>query len=266
MPPRTPTPRCAWCDVTRAELESARQSALYDRRRGAARRRSSARWRPPASRSIPRALDGSRAEVEPHVGAPAGRDLRIRRRDVQHRVAAATRRDPLRETRLAGRRGERRPAGRPASRCCTAWRASTRSARRCSSIARSPSSRTPTSTCIPGLVDPRDGRVHTVFNQTATATGRLSSTNPNLQNIPVRGELGRRIRKRVRRAGRRPAAARGRLQPDRTAHHGAPVGRRGDARGVPARRRHPRLHGARHLRRRRRGHADGQPAPHGEVA
>jgi DNA polymerase-1 len=48
---------------------------------------------------------------------------------------------------------------------------------------------------IPQLVDPRDGRLHTVFNQTATATGRLSSTNPNLQNIPVRGELGRRIRR-----------------------------------------------------------------------
>jgi DNA polymerase-1 len=48
---------------------------------------------------------------------------------------------------------------------------------------------------IPGLVDARDGRLHTEFNQTATATGRLSSTNPNLQNIPVRGELGRRIRK-----------------------------------------------------------------------
>ncbi len=40
-----------------------------------------------------------------------------------------------------------------------------------------------------------DGRLRTIFNQTATATGRLSSTNPNLQNIPVRGELGRRIRK-----------------------------------------------------------------------
>jgi DNA polymerase-1 len=48
---------------------------------------------------------------------------------------------------------------------------------------------------IPALVDARDGRLRTAFNQTATATGRLSSTNPNLQNIPVRSELGRRIRR-----------------------------------------------------------------------
>jgi DNA polymerase-1 len=47
---------------------------------------------------------------------------------------------------------------------------------------------------IPKLVG-NDGRLRTVFNQTATATGRLSSTNPNLQNIPVRTELGRRVRR-----------------------------------------------------------------------
>jgi DNA polymerase-1 len=47
---------------------------------------------------------------------------------------------------------------------------------------------------IPKLLDPT-GRLHTSFNQTSTATGRLSSTNPNLQNIPVRTELGRRVRR-----------------------------------------------------------------------
>jgi DNA polymerase-1 len=48
---------------------------------------------------------------------------------------------------------------------------------------------------LPPLVNPATGRVHTTFNQVAAATGRLSSVNPNLQNIPVRGELGRQIRK-----------------------------------------------------------------------
>ena len=46
---------------------------------------------------------------------------------------------------------------------------------------------------LPKLAD-ADGRIHTTFNQTATATGRLSSSNPNLQNIPVRGPLGTRMR------------------------------------------------------------------------
>ncbi|MBI4242034.1 MAG: DNA polymerase I, partial [Candidatus Rokubacteria bacterium] len=47
---------------------------------------------------------------------------------------------------------------------------------------------------LPGLIHPATGRIHTSFNQLVTATGRLSSSEPNLQNIPVRTELGRRIR------------------------------------------------------------------------
>jgi len=47
---------------------------------------------------------------------------------------------------------------------------------------------------LPTLVDAQTGRVHTTFNAASTATGRLSSTNPNLQNIPIRTELGREIR------------------------------------------------------------------------
>ncbi len=47
---------------------------------------------------------------------------------------------------------------------------------------------------LPDLIDPGTGRVHTTFNQAATTTGRLSSTNPNLQNIPIRTEIGRPVR------------------------------------------------------------------------
>jgi DNA polymerase-1 len=48
---------------------------------------------------------------------------------------------------------------------------------------------------LPKLINPRTGRIHTSFNQAVTATGRLSSTDPNLQNIPVREERGRELRK-----------------------------------------------------------------------
>ena len=81
---------------------------------------------------------------------------------------------------------------------------------------------------LPQLVNPETGRIHTCFNQAVAATGRLSSSDPNLQNIPIRTELGREIRARVhRRAG--PRADLRRLLADRAARARAPVGRRGAA-------------------------------------
>ena len=85
---------------------------------------------------------------------------------------------------------------------------------------------------LPQLVHPETGRVHTCFNQAVAATGRLSSSDPNLQNIPIRTELGREIRRAfIADPGSR--ADFGRLLADRAAGAGAPRGRRGAHRGVP---------------------------------
>ena len=76
---------------------------------------------------------------------------------------------------------------------------------------------------LPSLLSPVDGRLHTTFNQAVAATGRLSTSNPNLQAIPVRTELGRQIRSAfVAEEGHRLVSSR--LQPGGAAHSRARVG------------------------------------------
>ena len=100
---------------------------------------------------------------------------------------------------------------------------------------------------LPQMVHPQTGRVHTCFNQAVAATGRLSSSDPNLQNIPIRTELGREIRRAfVAEPGSRARLRR--LLADRAPRARAPLRRRVAHRRVPARRRHPRSDGAQGVR------------------
>ena len=93
-----------------------------------------------------------------------------------------------------------------------------------------------------------DGRIHTTYAQTIAATGRLSSNDPNLQNIPIRTASGRRIREAFCVGEGFETLRDGRLQPDRDAHHGAPVGGRRPDRGVQLRRGLPHRHGGEGVR------------------
>ncbi len=107
---------------------------------------------------------------------------------------------------------------------------------------------------LPTMVNPETGRIYTSFNQTVAATGRLSSSDPNLQNIPIRSTLGRQIRK-----GFIPAE--GCLfvsadYADRASRPRAPLGRSGIRRGVPGQRRHPPGDSGENLRGRSR---EGEP-------
>ena len=115
---------------------------------------------------------------------------------------------------------------------------------------------------LPLDIDPNTGRIHTSYHQAVAATGRLSSADPNLQNIPIRNAEGRRVRQAFN-APRRTPHRGGGLQPDRAAHHGAPVPGRGPAVGVRGQPGHPPGHRRRSVRRHagsgeRRGPAQSQ--------
>jgi hypothetical protein len=86
------------------------------------------------------------------------------------------------------------PAPRPTRKCSPNWRSTTRCPSCCSNTAAWPSSRAPTPTSCRRWSTRQTGRVHTSFAQATAVTGRLASSDPNLQNIPVRTAEGRRIR------------------------------------------------------------------------
>ena len=92
---------------------------------------------------------------------------------------------------------------------------------------------------LPTLIAEADGRLHTTFHQAVAATGRLSSSDPNLQNIPIRTALGRRIRRAFVAGEPRPDAARRRLLADRAADPRPRLGRRAPEGRVRPERRHP---------------------------
>ena len=116
---------------------------------------------------------------------------------------------------------------------------------------------------LPTMINPRTGRLHTSFNQTGAATGRLSSSDPNLQNIPIRTDLGKRVRRAFVAGSPDSAAPHRRLQPGRATNSRAHHPGSEPARHLPRGQGHPRDHGVPDPRR-SAGRGQVGSAPHGQ--
>ena len=170
---------------------------------------------------------------------PAGEGhLRAGRRGVHDRLAAAGRPHPLREARADAASAAAKPASRPTPASSQQIRDEHPIVEKIESWRELTKLKNTYLDSLPDLIDPETGRVHTTFNQAATTTGRLSSTNPNLQNIPIRTEIGRPVRACfVAERGQPPALRR--LQPGRAPRPRPRRRRAGAERRLPRRRRRP---------------------------
>ena len=234
--PSSTSARCARSTTT----SSVRSSPCWPRWSGTA-----SGWSRPRleafAKELERSLDNLTREI--HAAGRRGRSTiaspkQLAADPVREAEAAG---DPAHQDRLLDRRrrADRAGARAPAARA------------RSSSTARSSKLKGTYADALPVLVNPRTGRIHTTFNQLVAATGRLVARIPNLMNIPIRTELGRRIRPGVHPGG--GLAVRGRrLLADRAAHPRAPLGGAGHHRVVPARRGHPHAHRLRGVQGRRR--------------